>query len=365
MATFLATATISIIFLTSIPIAQATSKPVIFAFGDSLSDVGNNNHLPYSLARSDYPWYGIDYSGGHATGRFTNGRTIGDIIAAKLGVPSPPPYLSLSMDDDAILEGVNYASGGAGILNETGIYFVQKLSFDDQISCFETTATTITRKIGKVASRRLRSEAFFFIGLGSNDYINNFLQPNLPDGQIYTLPQFEDLLIGTLENQLRRLHKLGARKVIFHGLAPMGCIPSQRAQAIDGKCVEHVNDYVLQFNSRVKALLTELNLKLPGAQMAFADCYDIVLDLIDNPKRYGFKIAHTSCCNVDTTVGGLCLPNSRLCGDRKDYVFWDAYHPTDAANEVIADTLFADSDVGQVHPALGMAPSPSPSPSPL
>lgn len=44
--------------------------------------------------------------------------------AAKLGIPSPPAYLSLSPMDDAILKGVNYASGGAGILNDTGLYFV-------------------------------------------------------------------------------------------------------------------------------------------------------------------------------------------------------------------------------------------------
>lgn len=46
------------------------------------------------------------------------------IVATKLGIPSPPPYLSLSQNDDAYLSGINYASGGAGILNETGIYFV-------------------------------------------------------------------------------------------------------------------------------------------------------------------------------------------------------------------------------------------------
>lgn len=45
-------------------------------------------------------------------------------VAAKLGVSSPPPYLSLSRNDDAVLTGVNYASGGAGILNDTGLYFV-------------------------------------------------------------------------------------------------------------------------------------------------------------------------------------------------------------------------------------------------
>lgn len=46
------------------------------------------------------------------------------LVAAKLGIPSPPPYLSVPNNVDKLLQGVNYASGGAGILNETGLYFV-------------------------------------------------------------------------------------------------------------------------------------------------------------------------------------------------------------------------------------------------
>lgn len=47
------------------------------------------------------------------------------VAAEKLGIQSPPPYLSLKPTDDLILKGVNYASGGAGILNDTGLYFVR------------------------------------------------------------------------------------------------------------------------------------------------------------------------------------------------------------------------------------------------
>uniref|UniRef100_A0A453PHY6 GDSL esterase/lipase n=1 Tax=Aegilops tauschii subsp. strangulata TaxID=200361 RepID=A0A453PHY6_AEGTS len=35
--------------------------------------------------------------------------------------------------------------------------------------------------------------------------------------------------------------------------------------------------------------------------------------------------------------------DSTPCRDRKAYVFWDAYHTSDAANRVIADRLSADS----------------------
>lgn len=50
-----------------------------FVFGDSLVDSGNNNYLATS-ARADSPPYGIDYPTRRATGRFSNGFNIPDII---------------------------------------------------------------------------------------------------------------------------------------------------------------------------------------------------------------------------------------------------------------------------------------------
>ena len=60
---------------------------------------------------------------------------------------------------------------------------------------------------------------------------------------------------------------------------------------------------------------------------------------------------------MDTSVGGLCLPTAQLCPNRKDFVFWDAYHTSDAANQIIADRLFADM-VGSsaVVPGNGTSP---------
>jgi len=55
-------------------------KMVQFIFGDSLSDVGNNKYLSKSLAQASLPWYGIDIGNGLPNGRFSNGRTVADII---------------------------------------------------------------------------------------------------------------------------------------------------------------------------------------------------------------------------------------------------------------------------------------------
>ncbi|KAK3159011.1 hypothetical protein QOZ80_2AG0144500 [Eleusine coracana subsp. coracana] len=360
----------------TIPSSPSTKNkgPVTYVFGDSMSDVGNNNYFQMSLAKSNYPWYGIDYPSGEATGRFTNGKTIGDYMAEKFGVPPPPPFLSLSLYGKDVLGGVNFASGGAGILNETGVYFVQYLSFDEQITCFETVKKAMVAKIGKEAAEAVVNAALFQIGLGSNDYINNFLQPFMADGTTYTHDQFVRLLITTLDRQLKRLYGLGARKVAFNGLAPMGCIPSQRVRSTDGQCLREVNEYALQFNAAAKKLLDGMNARLPGAQMTLADTYSVVMELIDHPEKHGFTTAHTSCCNVDTEVGGLCLPNTRPCRDRSAFVFWDAYHTSDAANKVIADRLWADMMTMSrgasgtpppppraAAPGPAMAPAPSPS----
>ena len=56
-----------------------------FVFGDSLVDAGNNNYLQ-TLSKADITPNGIDFtaSGGQPTGRFTNGRTIADIVGSFL-----------------------------------------------------------------------------------------------------------------------------------------------------------------------------------------------------------------------------------------------------------------------------------------
>jgi phospholipase/lecithinase/hemolysin len=98
---------------------------VQFIFGDSLSDVGNNNYLTKSLARAALPWYGIDFGSGMPNGRFCNGRTVADIVGDKMGLPRPPAFLDPSVDETVIsARGLNYASGGGGILNETSSLFV-------------------------------------------------------------------------------------------------------------------------------------------------------------------------------------------------------------------------------------------------
>ncbi|XP_040933255.1 GDSL esterase/lipase At4g16230 isoform X2 [Gossypium hirsutum] len=99
---------------------SAEKIPTIFIFGDSIVDVGNNNYIN-TLAKAMFP-NGIDFCKNCLSGRFTNGRTVIDILEQRLGAKDfRPPYLAPNTAGDAVLRGVNYASSGSGILNDTGL----------------------------------------------------------------------------------------------------------------------------------------------------------------------------------------------------------------------------------------------------
>ncbi|KAG5234058.1 GDSL esterase/lipase [Salix suchowensis] len=310
-------------------------KVVQFIFGDSLSDVGNNMHLSKSLAQASLPWYGIDFGNGLPNGRFTNGRTVADIIGDSTGLPRPPAFLDPSLTDDLILEnGVNYASGGGGILNETGGYF---------------------------KSRKFFQESQYVVALGSNDFINNYLMPVYSDSWKYNDQTFIDYLMETLEGQLRKLHGLGARELIVFGLGPMGCIPLQRVLSTTGECQEKTNKLALAFNGASSKLLDKLSNRLANASFKFGDAYDVVNDVISNPYKYGFNNSDSPCCSFGQIRPALtCLPASTLCEDRSKYVFWDEYHPSDSANELIAKELIKKFGFTRVDGTKAPASAPSP-----
>jgi hypothetical protein len=218
-----------------------------FIFGDSLVDAGNNNYIP-SLSKANMTPNGIDFaaSGGMPTGRFTNGRTIADIIGEMLGQADySPPFLAPNTTGGAILNGVNYASGGAGILNATGKIFVSRsfthhlesvpafshvrlmmhdwtlktthyiinqsvhqvnrIGMDLQVDNFNITRKQLDDLLGRDKAKEfLRRKAIFSVTVGSNDFLNNYLMPVLSTGtRISESPDsFLNDLIFHLRDQL-------------------------------------------------------------------------------------------------------------------------------------------------------------------
>ncbi|XP_038709648.1 GDSL esterase/lipase At1g71691-like isoform X1 [Tripterygium wilfordii] len=320
--------------------------PALFVFGDSLIDNGNNNNLP-SFAKANYFPYGIDFNGG-PTGRFSNGYTMVDEIAELLGLPLIPSYTEAS--GDQVLHGVNYASAAAGILDITGRNFVGRIPFDEQIRNFQNTLDQITGNLGAVDLAQAIGRSIFFVGMGSNDYLNNYLMPNYDTKNQYNPQQYADFLVQRYSRQLRTLYNLGARKFVISGLGRMGCIPSILSQSTAGICNEEVNQLVLPFNANVKAMINNFNTNLPGARFTYIDITRLFEDLVANREQYGFNVVNRGCCGIGRNSGQItCLPFQTPCPSRDQYFFWDAFHPTSAVNILMARKAF-NGDQSIVYP---------------
>ncbi|XP_074348227.1 GDSL esterase/lipase At2g23540-like [Apium graveolens] len=354
----------SVIFLTIIYLGlfgkgndEELENGALFIFGDSLVDAGNNNYLP-TLSKANVRPNGIDFkaSGGNPTGRFTNGRTIGDIVGENLGLPYyPVPFLEPNFTSKNILHGVNYASGGGGILNATGSIFIKRLSMDTQIDYFNITRKHIDELLGTTQAREfIMKKSMFPIVVGSNDILNNYLLPILSAGERKVISP--DAFIAKLHikfyQQLSRLYQLDARKFIIGNIAPLGCIPYQKTlnQLGELQCVGLPNKMARHYNAGLKTLVLDLNKTLHGATFVLANVYDLVMEVITNHEKYGFESAGSACCG-NGQLGGImpCRPGSSMCLDRDKYVFWDPYHPSEAANLIIANQLL-DGDGNYTFP---------------
>lgn len=53
--------------------------PAVIVFGDSVVDPGNNNDIK-TIAKCNFPPYGINFPGHKPTGRFSNGKIPSDFI---------------------------------------------------------------------------------------------------------------------------------------------------------------------------------------------------------------------------------------------------------------------------------------------
>ncbi|XP_023535504.1 GDSL esterase/lipase At1g71691-like isoform X1 [Cucurbita pepo subsp. pepo] len=319
--------------------------PAMFIFGDSLIDNGNNNNLP-TFARANYFPYGIDFADG-PTGRFSNGYTIVDEIAKLLGLPLIPPSAAPTTGP---LRGLNYASAASGILDITGRNFIGRIPFNQQIRNFENTLDQITGNLGAATVAPVVARCIFFVGMGSNDYLNNYLMPNYPTRSQYNSRQFADLLTQQYTQQLSRLYNLGARKFIIPGIGTMECIPNVLARSSDGRCSEEVSQLVRDFNANVRVMIGNLNANLPGSRFTYVNIARMNGDILANPRAYGFTVADRGCCGIGRNRGQItCLPYQMPCLNRDQYVFWDAFHPTERVNIIMARRAF-NGDMSVAYP---------------
>ncbi|GAV69754.1 Lipase_GDSL domain-containing protein [Cephalotus follicularis] len=312
-----------------------------FVFGDSLVDNGNNNYLA-TTARADSPPYGIDYPTHRPTGRFSNGYNIPDLISQQLGADPTLPYLSPELTGENLLVGANFASAGVGILNDTGIQFVNIIRMFRQFDYFQEYQNRLTAQIGAEQTAELVNEALYLICCGGNDFVNNYyLVPYSARSRQYRLPDYVKYIISEYKKLLMRLYDLGARRVLVTGTGPMGCVPAELAmRSTNGQCDPQLMQAAALYNPQLQGMLRDLNNDYGSDIFIAANTQRMHSDFISDPQQYGFETSKVACCGQGPYNGlGLCTAASNLCPDRDLYAFWDAFHPSEKANRLIVQQI--------------------------
>uniref|UniRef100_A0A6N2MTA2 SGNH hydrolase-type esterase domain-containing protein n=1 Tax=Salix viminalis TaxID=40686 RepID=A0A6N2MTA2_SALVM len=278
--------------------------PCYFVFGDSLFDNGNNNYLSTPV-KVNYLPYGIDFPTG-ASGRCSNGLNIADTIAEQLGFDRFITDFGIGSCTD-FLDGVNYGSSGAGILDDTGSLSGELFTMNIQLHNHKITVSRIAKQLGsdEVAKKYL-SQCIYATDMGHNDYLNNYFLDNYNSSQLYTPETYAEHLIETYTAQLEDLYSTGARKIAVFGLVRVGCMPSniqQHPSELDNSsCAYKLNEDIQIFNTKLQTLVEELNANHTDAAFTYINSYDID----SNVTNDGFKFTRESCCNVMETGGVPC-----------------------------------------------------------
>nr|CAB3467657.1 unnamed protein product [Digitaria exilis] len=244
--------------------AEYEGISAVFMFGDSIVDPGNNNHR-LTEAKANFPPYGQDFPGGVATGRFSNGLVPGDLLASKLGVKELlPPYLSDNLQQNDLLTGVAFASGGSGYDPLTSTLSTARSSAE-QLELFHDYKEKLATLVGEEEMTRVISHAVFFTIMGANDIVNNYFAVPLRRHE-YDLDSYMDFLVSSAIN------------------------------------------FTTVIVNRANYLIC-------------------------------FKEVSEGCCGSTVLSAAIFIAYHNACPNANDYIFWDGFHPTERAYNIVVDKL--------------------------
>lgn len=315
--------------------------PAVIVFGDSIVDPGNNNYVK-TIVKCNFPPYGRDFKGGVPTGRFSNGEVPSDIIAQEFGVKELlPAYLNPNLQLQDLLTGVSFASGGAGYDPLTS-KIVSALSLSDQLDLLRDYLNTIKTGVGEEEMAKILSKSIFIVCIGTDDIANTYFS-TIFRRPFYDINSYTDLMVSSASSFYKELYGIGARRIGVINLPPIGCVPSQRTLGggILRECSESSNEAAKLFNSKLSSTIDSLNKELPNVRLVYLDIYNQLVSLIQNPAQYGFEVTTKGCCgtgNIEVSI--LCnrLEDNYTCTNASKYIFWDSYHPTEKAYQILTTT---------------------------
>lgn len=281
--------------------ATATPYPAIYAFGDSLSDVGNVATLTLGQLPVSPPY---------DAGRFSNGPIWIEDLAQKFGLGGIKPSLG---------GGTDFAYGGAQT-GTTPVHTGNPIDLNAQLTQFQT------------QDPKPAPGALYSVWAGSNDVLS-VLNPSVTDPVAVV-----DAAVNNEMKFITGLVQGGAQNLLVLTVPDVGMTPDSVGQG--AAYVQAASNASLYYDYQLGTQLQQLAASTP-VHVTVVDMFSLLDSAIANPAAFGFS-------NVFTPVwsGGLTDPNSGVLqtsdpAAQNGYLFWDGLHPTTATHAVIANEVFA------------------------
>jgi len=320
-------AAISVFCITLLPLTTNASVMYsgIYAFGDSLSDVGNDFIITGGTISDP-----SIYTDGAHVGRFTNGLNYLDVLAGSLGLNLQP----------SLVGGTDYAYGGARTdYIIPGLASLGGLSFNQQIATYD------------LAHAAADPGALYVLWIGANDMGDAIRATVLGD------PAAISKAIGSamsgISNAISDLAGRGAQHFLVPNLPDLALIPTIAGLGSPG--LDQLA--TLASTSFNTALDTTLDLNVfSSLDIRDLDVFGALNNIVANPGAYGFTHVADSCYTGE--VDGSALPGTpnppTICADPSRYVFWDYEHPTATLHFELGALAFAAIPEPSILALLGL-----------
>ena len=272
----------------------------IYAFGDSLTDVGN----VYTATGGAAP------AAPYVNKQFTNGNVWVQDLASDLGLA--PLKASL-------LGGTDYAYGTA----ESGV------------TAFNTSApnTDLFGPTGQLAQYQATHatadpNALYTIWIGSND-LNDMLTGQLPSQYATDI----GAVVGNIYATVGTLAGMGATNLLIVTVPDLGKTPE--VEAFGPAESAGASFLASSFDSGLTGGLPLLA-AADSVNISVLNTYALLDTIVANPASYGFSNVTQPCLTGEVNYAG-----GTPCANPSQYLFWDELHPTAAGHEILADEALA------------------------
>jgi len=279
--------------------AATPTYPALYAFGDSLSDSGNE----YTISGDTKP-----ISPPYARGRWSNGPTWVQDLASEFGLPSLQPSLT---------GGNNFAIAGAC----TGTTIAHQANTTDlptQIANF--TSAVPHPVVG----------ALYTLDIGNNDVSAiTGISGITPAEAQYAVTQ----AVANETTFIGQLFAAGMRTLLLLN------VPDQRHQPVNSLAtpaqLQAIGELDTSYNAQLLTSVQGLAAK-DGFGVVMLDFFGMTDVLVSQGATYGFTNVTLPCWTGSPTAynGTLCAPT--LAGQDK-YLFWDLVHPTARGHLLISE----------------------------